>query len=187
MWVTSLQPTCTFNLFHYELRTSRNVPKNKICWIFPHWVTNNLTFGLPYAWKSSDSTLHFLLKGYIFGPLDTLEEEKRREQGYYSSFVPHSHMLVSTSPFSLWEPIVDLPKISFASWAFHWDGGLKWWRPRSRTWFLHFEEVPTEFVACISILSIEISTSHPLYMCNYEFYLSMDVFTLAYTYWLYIC
>ena len=36
---------------------------------------NKLTIGIPYAWKRSNSTLHFLLKCYILSLLDALEEE----------------------------------------------------------------------------------------------------------------
>ena len=75
MWVTSLQTVCTHSLIYYDLCTSRNVLKNKIFGVFPHKITNNLTIGLPYAWKCFDLTLHLLFKGYILRYLDSLEED----------------------------------------------------------------------------------------------------------------
>ena len=105
---------CTCSLSHYNLRTSKNVPQNKIFWSFPHWVTNKLTFGLPYAWKCSDSTLYFLLKGYVLDPLDTLEEENWREQGNYSSFVPHSYMLEFASLCPCEHPLMLFPILALS-------------------------------------------------------------------------
>ena len=96
-WVMGLHIACTCILSHYDPCTSGNVPKNKIFWSFPQRVTNNLTISLPYAWKCSDSTLHFILKGYILSLLDALEEDNIWEQGNYSSLFPHSYMLESAS------------------------------------------------------------------------------------------
>ena len=109
--VTSLHPMCKCSLSHYDPCTSRNVPKTKIFWSFPQWVTNNLTIGLPYTWKRSDSTLHFLLKGYILSLLDALEEENLWEQGNYSGFAPHSYMLESASLCHFEQPLMLFPSL----------------------------------------------------------------------------
>ena len=108
MWVTSLHSMCTCNLSHYDPRTS-GMDKKKIFWSFAQRVTNNLTIGLPYAWKCSDSNLHFLLKGYLLSLLDALEEENLWEQGNYSGFVPHSYMLESTSLCPFEQPLMLFP------------------------------------------------------------------------------
>ena len=89
----------------------RECAKRKIVWSFPQWVANNLTIGLLYAWKRFDSTLHFLLKGYILSLLGALEEENLREKGNYSGFVPHSYMLESASHFPFEQPLILFPSL----------------------------------------------------------------------------
>jgi len=96
-----LKPMCTRKLLHVSLHTSRNVHKNKKKWSFPQWVPNNLTIGLPYAWKRSELTLHYLLMGYILSLLDELKEENIWEQGNYSSMLPHFRLCLSLHPFVL--------------------------------------------------------------------------------------
>ena len=85
-------------------------PKIKKIWSFPHLVTNNLTFGISYAWKCSELTLHCLLKGYILSLLDALEEENLWEKQNYIGFVPHSFMLryASLCPFE--QPLMLYPR-----------------------------------------------------------------------------
>ena len=106
-YISCVHTACpTVTRVHWEM-----CQKNKIFWIFPQWVTNNLTFGLPYAWKCSRSILHFLLKGCILVPLDALEEENWREEGNYSSFVPHSYILESTSLCPCDNPLMIFPSL----------------------------------------------------------------------------
>ena len=114
MRVTSLQPACTCIVSHYDPCTLENVPKNKIFWIFPHRVIDNLTFGLPYAWKLSNSTLHFLLKGYILRYLDALEEENLWEKENYNGFVPHSYMLECASLYPIEQPLMFFQSLTFS-------------------------------------------------------------------------
>ena len=56
---------CTRSLIHYDPNTLGNVLKNKIFGVFPHQVTNNLTIGLPYAWKDSEGlSIELVGKGF---------------------------------------------------------------------------------------------------------------------------
>ena len=47
--------------------------------------------------KFLESTLHFLVEGYILSLLDALKEENFGEKGNYSSLLPHLFMLESAS------------------------------------------------------------------------------------------
>ena len=158
--VTCLHITCTCNLSHYEPCTSGNVPKKKIFWIFSQWVMNNLTIGLPYAWKHSESTLHILLKGYILSYLNALEEDNLWEQRDYSGFVPHSCILEFAS---------------LCPWCNHWCSfpifplscGISLiWRIElvedSVSWFRRGADRGCHLYLCLHL--IEISISHPLYV-----------------------
>ena len=127
MRITHVHITCTCSLSHYDLHISGNVPKKKIFWSFPQWVMNNLTIGIPYAWKRSESTLHFLLKGYILSLLDSLEEENIWGQVNYSSLLSHSYMLESTYLCAFEQSLMLFPSFplscEFSIKMEDWSGG----------------------------------------------------------------
>ena len=61
------------------------------------------------------------------------------------------HLCSSLHPFVLLSTHCCSSQAFHFLWAFHWDGGLKWWRPSWWTWFLCFDKVPTKFVTCIYV------------------------------------
>ena len=61
------------------------------------------------------------------------------------------------------------------------DGGLKWWRPRWRTWFLRFEEVSTEVVTIVISDFINRNIfSYPINVNLNMNIVSMDVFNFLF-------
>ena len=140
-----------------------------------------MTIGLPYAWKRSDLTLHFLLKGYILSYLDALEGRKLWEQINYCVFFPHTYILESAS-------LCPLSSHQCSSQSCHCLVRL------SLIWRIEVVEAKVEDSVSLfqqgadrgchlylSSLLIDIFISHLLYLCNYEY-----SYPWMYFIWLYI-
>ena len=147
---------------------------------------NNLTLGLPYAWKHSDLTLHCLLEGYILSLLDALKGGilERKETIVHCCLI---WLFLILHPFSpLEHTLLLFPSFSFLCKLFiemeDWSGG-------GLGGGLGFF-VMTRCRQSLSLLSLFIIKLKYLflvhYMCMTMNILSMDVVIFAYTWWFYI-
>ena len=60
-----------------------------------------------------------------------------------------SGIYLSLHSFVPLEHFVFFPRLHFLVSLLSRDGGLRWWRPTSRTQFLRFADVPTEVFTCV--------------------------------------
>src|SRR5713226_5218523 len=99
----------------------------------------------------SDLTFHYPIEALYKEPFGYIERGGIEEQENYSPLLPKL-ILESTSLCPLVHFVL-FPSFPLLVSLLSRDGGLKWWRPRWRTQFLQFVDVPTEVVTIvISIL-----------------------------------
>ena len=87
------------------------------------------------------------LKHYIRNPLDTLKEGGIEEQENYSPLL--LELILEFASLCPLEHFVFFPSLPLLVSLLSRDGGLKWWRPKSRTQFLWFADVLTEAVTIV--------------------------------------
>ena len=87
------------------------------------------------------------LKSYIRNPLDTLKRGGIEEQENYSPLFPK--LILEYASICPLEHFLFFPSLPLLVSLLSRDGGLKWWRPRWRTQFLQFADVPREVVTIV--------------------------------------
>ena len=104
-----------------------------------------LDFHMP--WDRLDLTFHYPIEALYKEPFGYIERGGIEEQENYSPLLPKL-ILEYASLFPL-ENFVFFPSLNLLVSLLSRDGGLKWWRPRWRTQFLRFADVPTEVVTIV--------------------------------------
>ena len=113
-------------------------------WVWISWL---LAFHMP--WDSSDLTLHYTFGVLYKEPLRYIEERGIHEQGNY---IPLCLLLAYTwvyIPLSLWITLCSSQDFLCLVSLLSRDRRLRWWRPKWRTRFLWFIDVPTEVVTLV--------------------------------------
>ena len=113
-------------------------------------VTCLLAFHMPR--DHSDLTFHYPIDALYKEPFGYMEEEKLKIKKTIVHCCRSLIILESASLCPL-ENFLFFPSLPFLVRFLLRDGGLRWWRPRWRTQFLRFANVPIEvFIIVISIL-----------------------------------
>ena len=113
-----------------------------LIWI---WVTCLLAFHMP--WDRLDLTFHYPIEALYKEPIGYIEMRGIEEQENYSPLLLKL-ILESTSLCPL-EHFVFFPRFPLLMSLLSRNGGLKWWRPKWRTQFLWFVDVPIEVVTIV--------------------------------------
>ena len=108
-------------------------------------VTCFLTFHMP--WDRSDLTFHYPIEELYKEPFGYIEERGIEDQENYSPSLPK--LILESASLCPLEHFVLFPRFPLLVSLLSRDGGLKWWRPRWRTQFLRFADVPTEVVILV--------------------------------------
>ena len=111
-----------------------------LMWI---WVTCLLAFHMP--WDCLDLTLHYPIEALYKEPFGYIEEEELKSK----KTIVHcccSLLILESASLCPLEHFVFFPRFPFLVRLLSRDVGLRWWRPRWRTQFLRFADMPTEVV-----------------------------------------
>ena len=108
-------------------------------------VTCLLAFHMP--WDHSDLTFHYPIEALYKEPFRYIERRGIEEQENYSPLLPE--LILESTSLCPFENFVFFPIFPLLVSLLSRDGGLKWWRPRWRTQFLQFADMPTEVVTCV--------------------------------------
>ena len=130
------------------------------------WVTCLLEFHMP--WYHSYLTFHYPIEALYKEPFGYIEGRGIKEQENYSPLL--LEIILESASLCPLEHFVFFSSLPLLVSLLSRDGGLKWWRPRWRTQFLWFVDVPTE------VVTIVISV---LYQLKYPF-LSNNVYLNEY-------
>ena len=91
-------------------------------------------------------TLHYPFGLLYKEPLGYIEEEELNSK---KTIVVIACLYLILHPFVPLEHFVFFASFPFLVIFLSRDRGFRWWRPRWRTWFLRFAEMPMEVVTCI--------------------------------------
>ena len=126
-------------------------------------VTCLLAFHIP--WDRSDLTFHYPIEALHKEPFGYIEEEEFKRK----KTIVHcccSLLILESASLCPLENFLCFPSLHLLVILLSRYGGLRWWRPRWRTQFLRFADVPTEVVTIvISDLYYRNIFSYPI-MCN---------------------
>ena len=111
------------------------------------WIQITCLFAFHMSWYRSDLTFHYPIEALYKEPFGYIERGGIEEQENYSPFFPKL-ILESVSLCPL-EHFVFFPSFPLLVSLLSRDGRLKWWRPRWRTQFLWFADVPIEVVTIV--------------------------------------
>ena len=109
-------------------------------------VTCLLAFHMPWDWLVL--TFHYPIEAYVRNPLEELKREELKSKKTIVHCFRSLLILESASPCPL-ENFAFFPSFPLLVRLLLTDGGLRWWRPRWRTPFLRFVDVPKEVVTCV--------------------------------------
>ena len=113
------------------------------------WIQFTCLLAFHMPWDRSNSTFHY--------PIEEIYKEKEpfgyiegggiEEQENYSPLL--SKLILESASLCPLEHFVFFPSLPLLMSFLSRDGKLKWWRPRWRTQFLWFADVPTEVVTIV--------------------------------------
>ena len=128
------------------------------------WVSNPFPINKRQGTIHSYLTLHFPFGVLYKEPLGYIEEEELMRNETIDHFF-HSLLVLEFASLCPLEHFVFFPSFPFLVRFLSRDGGLRWWRPRWRTQFLRFADVPTEVVTCVIYDLINRNIFSYLIMC----------------------
>ena len=109
---------------------------------------SHLSLGLPYARYHSDLTFHYPIEALYKEPFGYNEEQELKSKKTLVHCC-RSFLILESASLCPLDHFVFFPSLNFLMIFLSRDVGLKWWRPRWRTQFLWFADVPTEVVTCV--------------------------------------
>ena len=92
-------------------------------------------------------TIHYPIEALYKEPFGYIERGGIEEKENYSPLLPQ--LILEFASLCPLEHFVFFPRFPFLVRLLSRDGGLKWWRPRWRTQFLQFADVPTKVVTIV--------------------------------------
>ena len=112
------------------------------------WIWDTCLLAFHMTWDHSDLTFHYPIEALYKEPFGYIEEEELKSKETIVHCC-HSLLIFESASLCPLEHFVFFPRLPLFLSLLSRDGGLRWWRPRWRTQFLRFADVPTEVVTCV--------------------------------------